>query len=419
MKYNHYEVGPYNLYIINTDKFKRNVITVNFKRKVIKNEITIRNFLSNILIKSTKKHKSERDMIIESEDLYNVAYSGGTNISGMYLILYYEMTFLNEKYASKEINEDAIKFLSEILFNPNIENNAFNEQIFSLVKEEIKNDILNVEEDSSTLATKTLYEKMDKNSPLSYFASGYIDDLNKITPKELYKYYKSVLKSDNIDIFIIGNINPNEIKKLIIDNFDIKTIKKPSQKHFIANNKLRSRVKSVKVKKDLNQSILKIGFKLSNLTEIERKYAITLYNYILGGGPDSKLFRSVREKNSLCYNINTSISKVFNIMTLSAGINAKDYKKTVTLIKKELKNMEKGNFSLEEIEASKNIYKSSFLSLLDSPYNVIGVYEANIYLDLDLIDERIKMIDKITKEMIMNVAKKVKMDTILLLEGEK
>ena len=28
MKYNRYEIGPYNLHVINTDKFKKNVINV-------------------------------------------------------------------------------------------------------------------------------------------------------------------------------------------------------------------------------------------------------------------------------------------------------------------------------------------------------------------------------------------------------
>jgi len=47
MKYNRYEIGPYNLHVINTDKFKKNVISVNFKEKVKKEDLTIRNLLSS------------------------------------------------------------------------------------------------------------------------------------------------------------------------------------------------------------------------------------------------------------------------------------------------------------------------------------------------------------------------------------
>ena len=40
MKYRKIEVGPYNLHIIKTDKFKTVTIRINFKRPLIKEEIT-------------------------------------------------------------------------------------------------------------------------------------------------------------------------------------------------------------------------------------------------------------------------------------------------------------------------------------------------------------------------------------------
>ena len=138
----------------------------------------------------------------------------------------------------------------------------------------------------------------------------------------------------------------------------------------------------------------------------------------MSGGPDSKLFKNVREKNSLCYNVKSNISKIFNLMIITAGIDAKNYKKTVSLIKKELKNMEKGDFSEEEINSAKAIYNSSILSMQDSPYNLIGVYKAKEYLNLDPIEVRIEEIKKVSKEDIVKLSKKIKMDTIFLLEGE-
>lgn len=418
MKYTRYEIGPYNLHIINTDKFKRNVITVNFKRKVKKSETTLRNMLANILVKSTKKYQTEREMIIETENLYNIGYSGGTSISGNYSILYYEMTFLNEKYTEDKMSEKTLQFLADILFNPNSTNNKFNEKLFNLAQKEIKSNIENFKESPEKLATILLYENMDKKASYSYLADGYLEDLEKINASNLYQYYKSVLQSDIVDIFIIGNIEPERIKQVMGTNFLINTIKKPATSHYLMHTKFRKRVKTVKVTRKINQSILKIGFKLDNLSDFERKYVINIYNYIIGGGPDSKLFQTIREKNSLCYHISSKINKVFNVMTITAGINAINFKKTVTLIKKEIKNMQKGDFKEEIIDAAKKVYTSSILSMLDSPYNVIGIYEGKEYFNTDLVETRIEEINKVTKQMIIEVSKKIKMDTIFLLEGE-
>ena len=49
MKYKKIDVGPYNIHLINTNKFKTVTIKINFKRKVKKREITKRSLLSRLL----------------------------------------------------------------------------------------------------------------------------------------------------------------------------------------------------------------------------------------------------------------------------------------------------------------------------------------------------------------------------------
>ena len=143
-----------------------------------------------------------------------------------------------------------------------------------------------------------------------------------------------------------------------------------------------------------------------------------MYNFILGGGPDSRLFDIVREKNSLCYSISSSFSGVTNTLTISAGINRKDYNKTLKLIKKIVKDISLGDYKDEEIEKGKITYLSTFKELEDSIYSILNLYVSKEYLDLDLLDERKKEIVKVTKEDIINFSKKIHMDTIFLLEGE-
>ena len=48
--------------------------------------------------------------------------------------------------------------------------------------------------------------------------------------KKLYKYYESVLNSDIIDIFVIGEVNERQVRKVIEQTFsNIKTLKKPTK----------------------------------------------------------------------------------------------------------------------------------------------------------------------------------------------
>ena len=70
MQYIKKDLGSFNLHMIQTDKFKTITLRIVFHTPIKKEEITKRNVLSDILLQSSKKYPSKRDMIIESEELY-------------------------------------------------------------------------------------------------------------------------------------------------------------------------------------------------------------------------------------------------------------------------------------------------------------------------------------------------------------
>lgn len=419
MDYEKTKTIAYNLHIIKTDKFKTIKIKVNFKRKVKKEDITYRNMLINTLMESTKKYPSARLLEIESENLYGIGFGANSNSSGNYNIISFDATFLNEKYTETGMNEKSLQFLLDFIFNPNVENKMFDEKTFNMAKNILRDDIKSYDDSPARYSSLKLFEKMVPNTQLSFNNYGYLEDLEKINPKNLYEYYIDMLNSDLIDIFIIGDVDKSEIKKLIKDNFNINTLKKESSTHFLENKKFKSRFTKVKETKELEQSTLLLGYKLNSMTKFEKLYVSYIYSYILGGGPDSKLFKNVREKNSLCYSINSSIYGVSNLMVIKSGINAKDANKAIRIIKEQVKNMAKGNFSDEEIENAKVTYLASLKSFADYPNSILNMYASKEYLDYDLLPVRTKEIEKVTKKDVIALAKKIHPDTIFILEGSK
>lgn len=419
MKYTKKETQAYNLHFIKSDKFKKIKIKINFKELISKEKIVYRNMLSLILLESTKKYSTRRLLDIECENLYNIGVGAGTSISGNYQILSFNTTFLNEKYTEVNMNEESLKFFLEFIFNPNIENGAFLKQSFDNAKNILKEDIECFNESPNRLAFSNLYQKMCPNSPLAYRNTGYMEDLNSITPESLYEYYQELLRTNLIDIFVIGDINIKEMEQIIKQNFIINTIKTNKISHIIEQKDFKRTPKTIKDKKKVNQSILIVASKLKDITKFERLYVLAIYNYILGGGPDSKLFKQVREKNSLCYYISSSHSGVANLELINSGIDGKNFDKAVKIIKHEIKEMSLGKFSDEDIMQAKINTKAALKEIEDAPAGIIGIYEAHEYLEYDLLDEREKNIDKVTRKDIINVAKKIKMDTIYLLEGSK
>lgn len=418
MDYKTYEVGPYNLHIIKTDKFKTINIKVIFKRKFKKEEITIRSLLASMLASTTKEYPTDRLFDLAKQDLYCQSITSANLLSGKYSLLNFNTSFLNEKYTEDGFNEKSIRFFLDCLFNPNVQNNEFNQKSFDINYDLIKENIETYSEDHSNYSLTRLLEEMDGEDKYGIYYCGYLADLQKINCQNLYEYYLSVINKDVIDIYVVGEVNINDIKSIFSKYFKVNTIKKNNGSHFIIHDKFRKKAKIVKEKKNINQSKLLVGYKIENTSLFEKQYVSYIYSYILGGCADSKLFKNVREKHSLCYHISSNIIRMENIMVIDAGINSSNFKKTLGLIKKEVKNMELGNFTLNDIENGKVTYKSVIKSVNDRPSSIISTKLSQNYLGYDELEDKIKNIDKVDKKMIIKFAKKIHLDTIFLLEGD-
>ena len=417
MKYTKHEKTNYKIHFIKTDKFKTIKIRINLKEEVEKEKIVYRNMLSLILFESSKKYKTRRLIDIECENLYNMEVGSGTMISGNSNILNFSTTFLNEKYTEKNMNEKSFKFFLDFIFNPNIKNDKFDKKSYINAKNKLQNYMESIDENPSKYAFKGLYENMCPNTPLVYPETGYIEDLNDLNEEKLFNYYKEILDTNSIDIFVIGDIDIEQFKKIIEDNFKIKNVKRKEINHLIEHTEFLDKPKYITKERDINQGILLIGSKLKNITNFERLYTLAVYNHILGGSPDSKLFKEVREKNSLCYYVSSTYSGVCNLEIIRSGIDSKNYKKALDLILKEQEKMKNGEFSDEDIEIAKVNMLSALKEVEDSQNGIINMYEAHEYLGYDLIEERRKNLIKVTKKDLLELSKKMYLDTIFLLEG--
>ena len=178
----------------------------------------------------------------------------------------------------------------------------------------------------------------------------------------------------------------------------------------------RKGVKKISEKSKFKQTNLAIGCSFDKLTEKEKKYTMIIYNNILGTSPESKLFTNVREKKSLAYRVKSNYLKNDNVLIITAGIENKKSKLAIKTIKEQMKEMAKGNFSDKEINESKEIIISSLKEFDEYSSSIIEYYFAMDYLKIDNIERAIKEIKSIKKDEIIAVAKKIKLDTIYLLE---
>lgn len=418
MEYKIIDCNSYRIHTIKTDKFKNCSIEIMFRDKLSKDNITSNNFVVDMLMHSSKKYPKRRDVSIALENLYSASLRGVCTRLGNSFLISFVMDFLNPKYCEKGYLEDVIAMPFEMLQNPNITNNEFDIRSFNIIKNRLKADIESLKEKASRYAFRRSLINMDSSSPTSYSMLGSLEDLENITTSNLVNKYNEMMNNYVCDIYVIGNLDMDRVVELIKKNFTNRTIKEQNIELFV-DNKPKKKVTDVSESGKYEQDTFIMIYNLLDLDKRERDIVIHLYNVILGsGGLTSKLYQYIREENSLCYSVNSNYQKYDQLLMIYAGIDKKDKDLCIELVNKAMNEMMNGDFSEDEFENAKRTIVSSIKMSEDTMGGIVNNYLFNELDNLPLYDERIKAFNSVTREEIIKVANKVKLNTIYLLTGE-
>ena len=167
----------------------------------------------------------------------------------------------------------------------------------------------------------------------------------------------------------------------------------------------------------VGQGNLVIGLNV-NSQKNGAKFITSLYNAILGGGANSKLFQNVREKNSLAYTAGSTFRRQKNAIFIRCGIEIENYEKALETIKEQLEDMKKGNFSEEDINNSKELIVASINSITSEQDSEITYYYGQELSDtFTNLEEYVENIKKVSKEDILEIAKNISINTIYFLRN--
>ena len=391
--------------IIKTNGFKTNLYAIFLTVPMNKENVTINSLVPAVLRRGTKKYPNQLEINKKLEEMYGASFNCGVDKMGDYQVLKFYMEVLSNKYLPEKQN--AVEFLKELVFNPLVENDGFNKEYVKQEKENIKKIIESRQDNKAKYALDRCIEEMFEGEIYGIYKFGNIEDLSKINEKNLYEQYKKLIKEARIDCFSCGE----EVEKieLPIERNKQDEFKCELEKHNIKN-------KEIKEPMDVTQGKLIIGLQVPE----GPKNVISVYNTILGGGANSKLFQNVREKASLAYSASSSYIRRKNTIFIKTGIETENYEKALDIIKKQLEEIKNGNITDDEFESGKQLIISNLKLIPESQEDLIAYYfDQKLYNENLKLEDYIANIEKVTKQDVINLAKEVKLDTIYFLCGKE
>lgn len=405
------------LYVYQTKKFKTITVTaylmVPFEYKMI----THASLVARIMKVGTNAYPNHQLFNQHLESLYGLTCQTGAYHIGKMQLIELTTTSINERYIKEpfDLFSKQLSLMHDMLFDLKTNHEAFDTVNLNLVKKQLADHITNVLNDKRTFAIDRYHTFIDDKGLYGSRNMGYLDQLEAVNEESLYDYYQQFIKQMKMVVFVTGDLNDEQLSLLentfkhTSNDLDVEFVVEFNAPEFT------SHVEEIEV----NQSHLVYGFKLG--ANRLNDHAIGLvYNQILGGYMQSKLFKIVREKHSLCYTVYSSYQPTFGTMIVYAGIQREKEKQAKLLIEEQLHAMRTGDVTDQELKDAKAQLVSalkknqdSASSLISQNFNQLMVKNS---LTLDQLEEHIM---NVSVEDLVRVANTVEAMMYYFLAGKE
>lgn len=417
-----------NIYKINKEKFKSIYFSINFTMNVnSKKEVSENALLSSLLSKSCEKYKTQKEIEKHLYELYGAQFGVNVEKYGDLFNIEFGTEVINKEFLpnKNDVLKEIIEFMYNIIYIPNIQNGKFDEELVAREKEYILEKIRTRKDEKLKYAVTKMEELMCSNSPFGIYLYGDESEIKLVTNEDLIKAYKRLLNESCITVILSGNLKGYEyLEEDLKEVFGEKLKTSISYKDLNLDLKEIEELKNVeeiKEKSDTTQSVLSLGL---NIKDKNKKdfYTLNVYNAILGATPSSKLFQNFREKESLAYTVRSRYYRFKNMIIIYAGIENKNYEKAIEVIKKELEDIKNRNITDEEFNAAKSSLIADLNEWDDSKIALAKMLLSNLLIYKDdkvKVEDMINDMKKVTKEDVVAVSKKITLNKIFFLGGEK
>jgi zinc protease len=295
------------------------------------------------------------------------------------------------------------ELLSDILLHP-----TFPEAELERTRSLIQAQILSEEDDPGTVAGKAFSQLVFKGHPYRWPVLGTAESLSTITRADIQAFYGREFLPNQTILTIVGDVTVEEARSMVAQYFGAwKQGSVPPRR--LGNPDLIEKPISTFIEKDLTQTTVVVGHLGISRTNPDF-YPVLVMNYILGGGGfSSRLMDEIRDNQGLVYGVASAFQS--NLMPGAFLVSLQTRNETANQaidgVLKELQRIREAPVTDEELADAKAYLMGSFPLRLDTTAKLAEVAsQVEFYgLGLGYFTEYPRLIEKVTKEDVLRVAK--------------
>ena len=405
--------GGVHLHVQETAKFKTQVISVTFLWPM-NPSIRAETFLLSYLLADTTEHyPRKQDLLAKLDQLYGASLSVTAIPRGACDRLKITLSGMHVPGLNDELVRQLAEVANECIFHPRLENGVFPDAMFRECRQQAILSVRMIKDDPQNRCAEAAARFYGGSMAKRILPSP--RRLAELTPERCAKVWRWIVENARIDIQVLSDRNEEEVRDFCVSLFPFrKRNASPSLVNYQPGNEGR-----VEKTRSITQSHIVMLFESGLLPGNPLYPAYVLGNGIFGGLPSSLLFQNVREKQGLCYSVESGLLRYDGVLRVMTAVDAPHIEETVDSILYQLEIIREGAFSEEELAIARKMYVNAHRSMLDDPYAILSEqFRKALVPDAEDIQTMVHAFKDMDRDSVVRAFEPVRLKTVSIVRQE-
>ena len=411
---------------LRTDKFKTAFLSLHLLAALDGQTASQNAALPGVLRRGTVSAPDMAALAARLDGLYGARIEPSVRKVGEIQCLGFAADFADDAWLpdGESLLEPITDLMGELLLAPNTRGGLLLPRYVDGERAKLEQDIRARLNDREEYAHSRLIELMCPGEAYAVDVLGTEETARSIGYVALTRHYRTLLAECPMELFYCGSAPAERVAAALTDALaamprgelamDIGTD--------IRMNTVVEGLRSFTERMDVGQGKLALGYRLGDAMEEPDMAALRVMNALLGdsgaAAVNSKLFLNVRERQSLCYYVYSDLDPVKGVMTVASGIDPQNYDRTVASIGRQIRALQEGDFTDEDLATARTGLSADMLALTDSPAGLERFWLGQNLLGLDYGPEELAALaEDVTRQDVVKAAAGIGCDAVYFLSG--
>ena len=399
-------------------KFKTGLLSAQFITPLRKETASANALLPAVLNRGTMRCPDMEKLSAAMDRLYGAQIDYTVRKKGERQCVGFVASVIDDSFApgGERLLESVAELLGEFFLDPVTRSGRFLSEYVDSEKVNLIDALRAVRNDKRDYADLRLMQEMCAGEPYGIRRLGDEESVRKLNNRKLYRYGQEMMSTNRLEIFYCGSAEHERVVDALLRAFaslhrgvvqelePMRVLAAPETPRIITESM------------DVTQGKLSMGWRCQS-RDIP---AMIMVNLLFGGSSNSKLFLNVREKLSLCYYASSQFARSKGILTVSSGIETKDYDRALEEILRQLEAVKKGEWEDWELTGARSTIISSLRSINDSQAALENWYLGQTATgEIETPEEMARQLAEVTPQRICAAAETIALDTVYFLKGKE